>query len=236
MSRPALFALAIVPFAVACGDDPGEAPVDGDSSSAMPYCEDVERALTVDEVTDFGVSGAEFLDQVPAASVGLASFEGMGESTLEVGIVVDSSSLRYVESTPKTPDTGGPVPLIAVHCSDRIEVDAEVTLVSDDGQLAESLNITLSLSDPASGVSEPGALVFRTTLDPSNIVGSLDLDNFMDVDAYDTATLYLEGTIVDQVMVGAFDAMGEITQTGGADAIAMAVLYPVVVFDASPAE
>lgn len=236
MSRPALFALALLPLTLACGDAPDEDRRDEASSGTVPYCEDVERGMTVDEVTSFGISGADFLERIPADTVGRASFEGMGESALDIRIAVDVDSLRYVESTVTTPDPDGPVALIAVFCPDRIEADAEVSFVSEDGQLAESLDIVLSLNDATDGMDEPGAVTFHTTLDPSDVVGSLELDHFMDVDAYDSTTLYFDGSIVDQVVVGAIDAMGELTGAGGPDAVAMAVLYPVAVFDASPAE
>lgn len=233
MSRLALFSIALLPFAIACDDEPseeGEGPI---PSSPMPYCEDVETAMSADDVGSFGVSGANFLAQIPANAIGEAAFEGADASDLEVEITVDADSLRFVESTRVSPETDGPVPSIAVMCADRIEVNARMALVTVDGQLAETIDLVLSLQDPAQAMNVPGAVEFRTELDPDGIDGALDIGDFVNLDDYDTVSLYLNGGIVDGVLEGDLEAMGEVVTGDGDDGVAMAALFPVADFDAT---
>ena len=183
MSRLALFTIALLPFAIACDDEPSEEGEDPIPSSSMPYCEDVETAMSADDVGSFGVSGADFLAQIPANAIGEAAFEGADASDLEVEITVDADSLRFVESTEVYPETDGPVPAIAVMCADRIEVNAQMALVTADGQLAETIDLVAVLVrdghgrrlaelarveglDPATGDYRLTSLTYPTTGDP----------------------------------------------------------------------
>ena len=152
---------------------------------------------------------------------------------LEVEITVDADSLCFVESTEVYPETDGPVPAIAVMCADRIEVNARMALVTADGQLAETIDLVLSLQDLAQAMNVSGAVEFRTELDPDSIDGALDIGDFVNLNDYDTVSLYLDGGIVDGVLEGNLEAMGEVVTGDGEDGVAMAALFPVADFDAT---
>lgn len=233
MSRLALFTIVLLPFAIACDNEPSEKGVDPIPSSSAPYCDDVETAMSADDVGSFGVSGADFLAQIPANAFGEVAFEGADASDLEVEVTVDADSLRFVESTAMPAETDGPVPAIGVMCADRIEVNAQMALVTADGQLAETIDLVLSLQDPARAMNVPGAVEFRTELDPDGIDGALDIGEFVNLEEYDTVSLYLNGGIVDGVLAGTLEALAEVDTGDGKDDVVMAALFPVADFDAT---
>jgi|GEM_PF-6186293 len=227
MSRHALFALALLPFAIACDKDP-EDPSDNN----MPHCEDVASPLAPEEDGGFGMSGQDLLDAIPAQLDGASLFADDSESNLQVLISVDAESLRAVASEAVYPDTDGPVPDIAVICPSRVEVDAQIQLLTEDGRLAETLEVVLASDDPAEMGSPAGEVHFSAELDHENLEGSLDLADFADLSAYDSVSMSVFGAILDGALEGELSGQGEAVQGN----TAMAEMIPVAALQAVAAE
>lgn len=233
MSRLSLMALALLPLAVACDKDGEDSTHDDDHhASNMPYCEDTAAPLAPEDDGGFGLSGQAFLDSIPAQLDGSAGFADDGEAGLQVVVSVDPASLRSVASEAVYPDTGGPSPSIAVICPHRVEVDATVELHSDDGQLAEVLEVVLVTVDPAEMGSPLGEVVFSAELDPDALGGSLDLADFADLDAYDAVSMSVYAAILEGRLLGEVSAQGEAAQGN----TAMVERIPVADLDAVAAE
>ena len=227
MSRLTLFALTLIPFAIACGDESSEEEEAPLPSSSGPYCEDTASPMAADDESSFGVTGGEFLAALPSDFIGVASFEGMGDSNLELRITVDEDSLRFVESVAVYPETDGPVPAIDVMCGDRIEIDVRMELHTEDGQLAETIDTTMSMVDHEVMMTEPGAISAWIELEADAINGSLDMGDYLNPDEFDSATFYVDAMIVDSELVGNISALGEVVTSEGEDGTAMAAIFPV---------
>lgn len=207
MTRIGLFALALVPLAIACDKD-GEDNTDDTVDSAMPYCEDTASPMAPDDMSSFGLSGQQLLDSIPAQLVGASAFADGAEAGLTVRIVVDAASMRSVASEAVYPETGGPVPDIAVICPARMELDAQVELITEDGRLAETIEAVLSTDDPAEMGGVLGEVYFFADLDHEALSGTLDMADFADLDAYDKVSLSLSASILDHSLLGELGATG----------------------------
>ncbi len=222
MSRLSLAALLLLPLAVACGKDDGEDNTD-ENVDGMPYCEDVASEMAPEDVSAFGLSGQAFLDSIPVEMVGAVDFADVGAVGLSVEFIVDASSLRSIASEAVYPETDGPVPDIAVICPARVEADAQIRVFSEDGRLAEQLEVVLSSSDPAELGGPEGEVVFFVDLDQDALEGSLDLADFADVGSYDEVSLSLSGSLLDHELMGELAAMGERVDGNAASATVIPV-------------
>jgi len=222
MTRLVHLALAALPLTLlACDKEEGEdTPADG-----MPYCDDVSSALDPADAP-FGLLGADFVAAVPDHMEGMADFEARENSALSVDIAVDAASLRFVDSVEVYPDTDGPVPDIAVICPDRMELDAQLSISTADGQLAESLDIILVVSDSIEGGAPEMLIELGADLDPDAMGGSLDLADYTDPESFDSVSLSLHASILEGALEGELSAMGEKVdgQTASATMIPVALL------------
>jgi hypothetical protein len=230
MSRLALLAFVLAPLAVACDKESEEADNDGPGAGTMPHCEDTVSAMTPDEESTFGLLGQDFLNRIPADVSGVATFEGASSSGMEMSLRVDVASLRAVASVEAPIETDGPVPAIAIYCDDRIEVDAQLELFTDDGQLAERFSVVLVSTEGTNPDMEADDVFFSLALEDS-FEGTMAVEDFVDVDGYDTISVSISGGFVDQAFLGEVMATGEV-QSGSmvtVDRIPMVTLesYPM---------
>jgi hypothetical protein len=234
MNRTISMALALGTALVGCGKDDGEDNTDGSHSTedGSPYCEDTESPMALDDESSFGLTGQAFLDAIPGQLDGSAEFAGGASAGLQVTVTVDADSLRSVASVAVYPDTGGESPAIAVICPARVEVDAQMQLVSDDGQLAETLTVVLSSSDPSELGTELGEVSFWADLDPDALGGTLDIGDFTDLSEWDTVSMSVYGAILEGRLTGEVSGMGEVVDGD----IAMAGSIPIASLDAVAAE
>ena len=110
-------------------------------------------------------------------------------------------------------ETDGPVPAIAIYCDDRIEVDAQVDIFTEDGQLAERFSVVLVSTEGTNPDMETDDVFFSLALEDA-FEGTLASEDFVDFDAYDTVSLSMAGGFVDQVFLGELMATGEV-ESGG---------------------
>jgi len=227
MSWRPTFLLAAAVVAVACNKDGNDSSDSADTYS-MPYCEDTPATMAPADVSAFGLSGQDFLDSLPAQLDGTASFDDSVETDLQVLLSVDASSLRMVDSEAVYP-TSGVVATIDVICPDRVEVDAQVQLLTADGRLAETLDVVLRTDDPAEMGAPLGQVYFSSDLDPDGLSGSLDLGSLYDLSGYTEVSMGMHATLLDGVLAGSVDAQGETVsgQTASVELLEVASLSAV---------
>ncbi len=207
--------MALVPMVVvACGKDGDSgSTTDNLDETSMPYCEDAAAPMLASETAITGVLGADFLARLVPELAGEVAFADGTSGAVQVRVVVDEASLRSVESVEVYPDNGGASPAIAVICPDRIEVDAVVSISSEDGRLDESLAVVLALSD-GSDSWDGGAPVpsFSLAVGPTELGGTLDLSGFADISRYDEVELHWMGTLDISGFDAAFSGQGSAVQ------------------------
>jgi hypothetical protein len=202
--------------------DPGDTGAT-EPASAMPYCEEVDSVSLVGEDDALGLSAEAFLAALPAEAVAAADWADGSASGLTLALSVDADSLRRVSQEVVYPDTGGPVPEIAVECPTYVAVDASVVVSSDDGRLSEAFAASLQ-RDEYSGPDMVAAA--RVALDPDDIAGSLDLGDFVDTSAYDELGLDLDIVVADAAVSGSLAGLG----SGEDGAVAFADFIDVMSF------
>ena len=231
MSRVTWSVVLVGVFLAGCEKRTLESRVDTGASAedGMPYCEDSAAAMVPEDVSSFGVSGQAFLDSIPAGLDGSAAFADGGNAGLQVQVEVDPTTLQSVGSVAVYPETDGPVPSIAVICPDRMEVQARVSLITDDGRLAETLDLVLVTEDPAELGGPAGQVSLSAELDPGALGGTLDIADFTDLDEWDSVSMSARATILDGTLTGEVSGMGEVVngEVAMAGAIPMATLQAV---------
>jgi hypothetical protein len=204
-------------------DLPGEA--------TMPTCADTATALSLDEVSALGFAPADLL----------ALSEGAHEETLtwaddrDTAVVVTVSAptdARFVESEAVYPDSDEPSPAIAIECSDRVEVDLQLSVATADGALDEAWDAVLS------GERAELASV-QVELDLGALGGSLDFEAFVAEPAYDDARAWVRADFDASGSSGAVE--GQVSGEeegcdGGDDCFAWASLVPIATWGAALSE
>ena len=205
MTRTLLLALA--PLALVACPSPDD---DADGSeeprdSAMPYCEDTATALAPEDEA-LGMTGAAFLESIPAEGLAPVAWADGPSGEVAHATAVDTATLRFVESVEVYPETDGPSPSIAVYCPDYIAVDGTLQLDSDDGRLAEGIDVVLVLDEDQ---IDSGGISFSAALDPDAMGGTLDLSDFLSPEDYDRVSLSLWGSFQGGALSGTLSAQGE---------------------------
>lgn len=138
----------------------GDNKVDGDGA----WCEDVPTAVALDEVTELGFSGAELWALAAGERTAPLTWARGGEAVLTLGVTGEPAEARFVDSVPHTEDGGS---TIGIECTDRVEVDADVRFVTDDGAFDEAWALPLS-------ATEASLVSFHRRLDLDALGGSYD--------------------------------------------------------------
>ena len=176
-------------------------------ASRMPYCEEVETAFELSEVSPMGISMAEFTDQLAESYTVIT--QGDEPECLLASLSLDSESVRYVESNVVTPEGDGPVPTIAVECYDYLAIDASISVSSDSG-ISEQHDIELQVSELQAAEDGPLIASFRSDIDAPQ---SLSLDGLED------ATFSIYGEVGESVFSGRIDAL--VVEESGSTVTAM---------------
>lgn len=151
-----------------------------------PTCVDTSVAITLEEGTELGFSGADLLVVAEGEFDGLLTWYGdeyaypPEESSTPVYLSVGyaAGEVRYVASELVHPEGDGPTMDLGIVCDDRVEVDVSLVITTEDGGLDEDLTLALRSSD---GVRVRAGLVF----DHSTLDGSYDytLEHPLEVDS-----------------------------------------------------
>ena len=140
------FALFVTLFACSNTEDQND---DLDNTGYMPYCEEVESPLELEEESPLGISGQDFMNSLALNYTTEVEFTAGSQSCLSGSLSPDTSTFRYVESTPVYPEApeGEAVPAIAVDCPNYIAFEGTYTIVSEGGELDEELLTTFTISE-----------------------------------------------------------------------------------------
>lgn len=149
------------------GDDTGE--VGG------PACEETAIDLALDAETGLGFTAQDVLDLAQGSHT--ETFHPMTDDAPESQVTVvaawTTGAVHLIESEAVYPDSGTHS-AIGVVCEDRVEVVVDVTLDTDDGQLAEAWSLKLRATVPEQVIA---------SVSVSEFAGTVDLWDFADPDA-----------------------------------------------------
>ena len=134
---------------IGCSDSEEKIDDSQDTGNYMPYCSDVETPLALDEVSQLGISGEDFMNNLATNYTTTVRFSDDTETCLSGSVSPDTATFRFVESTAVYPEAppGTAVPAIAVECSNYIAVDGYYSLLSEDGVLDEEVWVTFTISE-----------------------------------------------------------------------------------------
>lgn len=186
-----------------------------------PYCEDTPTDLALDDPTDLGFTAAAVLARLPANEVTTLTWDGGATTGLLLGYT-PATSARFVDSEAVYPDDGGETPAIGVICDDRVEIDLDFTLLTDDGAFDEDL------AAPIRATAVDAAEV-TADLDLDGLQGSFVFDDFTGGETYDDRSAEVRFTIGDQVTSGSIHGQisGEGDCTDGDTCTAWAAEIPI---------
>ena len=129
-------------------DDGGQ---DGENPS---LCQRVETALAYSDVSVLGFSAEELLDSVDTAATTPLLYADDTSTSLSMEIEVSTTDVLFVEHK---------------GCGSAVEIQGVLSLVSDDGQFNESMEVVFT----GSALGELSSFV---SVDPTSIQGSYSLD------------------------------------------------------------
>ena len=219
---PSALLLPLFVLAAGCG------PQNEAASASLCDVETTEFAL--DEVTPLGFSGTELL----VTASGMRTQPGFWPETeaitpLSVSIAAAEGAVAVFYDLEVPPPSGaGPVPLIAVVCEDRVEIEVDVDFSTEDGAFSEAGLSGLLSGDQADLASVSAAL------DPADLSGSWTPTGFDPAD-WDTWSISLEGELDAEVVQGAVAIQAERVNGSGPTATAEVMFSEVLQFGGSVA-
>jgi hypothetical protein len=155
-----------------------------------PYCEETVTVLdSLDSPTPAGVTAGELLALVEGQRTAEFAYAEAGGEAVHVSIepggagstelTLDLSrpangALRWIDSVEVDPTGPGPTADIAVHCPNRLELDAELSFATADGVFAELFDVTVAaeIDGGGSGGELRVARIVRA-FDPAALMGAL---------------------------------------------------------------
>jgi hypothetical protein len=106
-----------------------------------PYCEETIDYYDLADPTPLGFSGADLIGLTNNISdVNINYNYKQGQSLGQVSITPQNNPVRYVHSVPVYPEGGVDLGII---CGDRVELDVDFVLNSNDGAFADAWKTTL---------------------------------------------------------------------------------------------
>lgn len=205
-------------------------------------CQEVRTELSLDELSDLGISGQDLLDAVLPegdAHQALFTYEDDEQSAMTLALDADSvAGAVFVDASPPESD-GRDVLLIDWYCPDRLEVQIDMDVATEDGVFDEHLEqVTISAVEDGEGF----VYSFLQELDPEAMGGSFDMDAWMlGLDSptdYDTRSLAIDGSFSAGEVIGEISGQigGEDDCEAGANCASWAELVPVGAFSSAEVE
>lgn len=222
--RPTLLtpALALpLLLAAGCGPNHGE--------DAAAGCDEVKTDLAPGEVSILGFSGADVLALVTGPRTATLEWTGGSQTTVTVEAVDVGGAVRFVDSEPAEHDGDG-MEAAAAMCEDRLEIDAVLSLVTDDGAFAEEWSVVLN-------AEHAGSATFYVDFDPDGLEGAFALTDYMDPTEFDEVTSRVSGSVSETGTTGMVQATGSKTEDApGGDGTAMAQIVEIGMWPVSEPE
>ncbi len=187
---------------------------DGNLDEAAGGCDETATELAVDEVSALGFAADELLANIAGPRNEILEWTDGAQTGILVEMV-NNGAVHYVDSEPKASE-GGMEDAAAALCEDRIEVDAQVIVSTDDGLLDETLDVTLTADEATS------ADFYLSDLTPDDLNGTYDYRE-IDMAQYDTFAISIHGAIGIDSSWGQISEFGEYEEEGDGDSgVAMA--------------
>jgi hypothetical protein len=156
----------------------------------FPYCEETVTVLdSLDSPTPAGVTAGEIFASIegqrsaelnyvePGGGAVHVEIEPGGEGSTELILALTrhaDGQLRWIDAQEVYPTGPGPIAEIAVHCPDRLELDAQLEFESADGVFAELLDVTVEV-EVDEGTGELGVARIREAFDPASLAGAFEV-------------------------------------------------------------
>lgn len=175
----------------ACDDRQGEAGAG---------CTDTYTDLAIDEVSPMGFSADEVLAAIAGSRSETLQWSDGSHTSVTVEATYGGGLTRFVDSEP-TPSDGGMENAAAALCEDRVEIEAQVSVSTDDGLLNEIFDVML-------GADESTSADFTVSdLAPADLVGAYEIRE-IDTAQYDTVAVSVH------VGIGEEDTWGQVSEFG----------------------
>ncbi len=194
-------ALLVLPAVlVACtgggGDDPTDDRTGKIGLDEYPYCEATETEVSLDELTALGFAAQDVVALADGEHQVTLTWADDTTTPMTLTATLDGRAL-FVDEEAVYPEEGGPD--IGVVCDDHVAIEGTLELVTEDGQLAELVDVTFRSND---GLRAD----VWAELDPEDLGGTLVFDDFHEETDYDDRGMNVNAS---------FDASGTSGEVGG---------------------
>lgn len=214
----ALYTSFLVLLSIGCSekdDDTGDSSLDTDDGGSG--CEVVEETpLALDGISPTGIPVTDMVNILNGEHEADLTWAD-GTTTTITATITDVENARYQDYEVVTDGTG---PAIEIACTDQLVVDLQLSIVTADGLLNESLAHTATQTE---GDTSPVVFV-----ELSETSGTFDAAAFSD-DTYDNTWANLSASWTENGIEGDISGFGEV-MTGD---IAMVSLFDIASFSAS---
>ncbi len=188
---------------------------DEDLDEAGAGCTDSYTELAADEVSALGFSADEVLAAIAGSRSETLQWADGPQTSITVEAIHTGGPIRFVDSEP-TPHDGGMDLLAAAHCEDRVEIEAQVTVTTDDGLLNETFDVMLAADEPTSADFTASDLAI------DDLAGDYQIRE-IDTSQYDTVAVSIHVGIGMEDTWGQVSEFGEYIEQGNGDSgVAMA--------------
>ena len=204
-------------FLVGCGDSGGDTGVGSKSGEKTGCVVMEETALALDGTTPSGNPVIDSVNILDGEHLADLTWNDDGSTALTVSIS-DVSNARFQDM--EVHWGPGPSPSIDLECNDQLVFDIQLSIVTEDGQLNETLSSTATQIE---GETSPTIVV-----DLSTATGTFNVMDWTD-ETFETASASLSAYWTENGIQGTIDGIGERTDGD----LAMATRIDVATFGAS---
>ena len=212
---PALFAVAAL---AACSPDPSDPADGGQFGEENDHgCTLIgEELLDLDEATSWGVTAQDILDVSEGDHASTLTWADGSTAALALNMA-DFAEPRLLDFE-YVSDGSGAEP--SLYCPDVLAIDATVEVATDDGQLAERYDVTLTLA-------ESDTVQLSVDLDP--ISGTFDPEDWA-TETFDTVWASLSIGFSEEGVSGEVAGFGELSSGTGSEGVVSLSMFEIATF------
>jgi hypothetical protein len=184
---------------VGCGDDGGDTGMGSNSGEETGCVVMEETALALDGTTSSGYPVIDSVNILDGEHLAELTWSDDSSTALTVSIS-DVSNARFQDM--EVYWGSGPSPTIDLECNDQLVFDIQLSIVTEDGQLNETLSSTATQIE---GETSPTIVV-----DLSTATGTFNVMDWTD-ETFDTTSASLSADWNENGIQGTIDGIGEST-------------------------